>query len=123
MKCSIYFTKLGDIQTAVFSKWESHQLPPAREQHIGPAPTADKPKIFLVDRRCSMQELKKKKKKKKKLIQGHPGRSVVEVSASGPVMILGSWDQVPHWAPCSAGSLLLLLPLPLLATLPTCAVK
>ena len=35
---------------------------------------------------------------------------------SAQVMISGSWDRVPHWAPCSAGSLLLLpllLPLPL----------
>ena len=27
------------------------------------------------------------------------------------VMILGSWNQAPHQAPCSAGSLLLHLPL------------
>ena len=30
------------------------------------------------------------------------------------VMIPESWDQAPHWAPCSTGSLLLPLPLPLL---------
>ena len=28
------------------------------------------------------------------------------------VTIPGSWDRVPHQAPCSAGSLLLSLPLP-----------
>ena len=31
---------------------------------------------------------------------------------SAQVMIPGSWDRAPHWAPCSAGSLLLSLPLP-----------
>ena len=33
---------------------------------------------------------------------------------SAQVMILESWDPVPHWAPCLAGSLLLPLTLPLL---------
>jgi len=33
------------------------------------------------------------------------------------VMIPGSWDRVLHWAPCSAGSLLLPLP----TALPACA--
>ena len=32
---------------------------------------------------------------------------------SAQVMIPGSWDQAPHWASYSAGSLLLPLPLPL----------
>ena len=32
---------------------------------------------------------------------------------SAQVMILGSWDQTPHWVSCSARSLLLPLPLPL----------
>ena len=40
-----------------------------------------------------------------------------EASALAQVMILGSWDQAPHGAPCqapgSAGSLLLPFPLPL----------
>ena len=31
---------------------------------------------------------------------------------SAQVMISGSWDRAPHWAPCSAGSLLLHFPLP-----------
>ena len=34
---------------------------------------------------------------------------------SAQVMIPGSWDRAPHWAPCSVGSLLLPLPLPLSA--------
>jgi len=38
---------------------------------------------------------------------------------SAQVMIPGSWDRAPHWAPCSAESLLLPFPLP--AALPTCA--
>ena len=33
---------------------------------------------------------------------------------SAQVMIPGSWDGALHWAPCSPGSLLLPLPLPLL---------
>ncbi|VCX42360.1 unnamed protein product, partial [Gulo gulo] len=36
-------------------------------------------------------------------VGGHLGGSVIEV------MISGSWDRVPHWAPCSVASLLLLL--------------
>ena len=32
---------------------------------------------------------------------------------SAQVMLPGSWDRTPHWAPCSAGSLLLPLPQPL----------
>ena len=35
------------------------------------------------------------------------------------VSVLKSWDQALHGAPCLAGSLL--LPLPLIATLPACA--
>ena len=35
------------------------------------------------------------------------------------VMTPGSWDRVPHWAPCSVGSLLLPLP----PTPPTCALS
>jgi len=35
------------------------------------------------------------------------------------VMIPESWDQVPHWAPCSGGSLLLPLP----AAPPACALS
>ena len=38
---------------------------------------------------------------------------------SAQVMIPASWDRVPHRAPCSAGSLLLPLPLP--AILSACA--
>ena len=34
------------------------------------------------------------------------------------VMISGSWDQAPHWTLCSAG--ILLLPLSLPGSLPTC---
>ena len=30
---------------------------------------------------------------------------------SAQVMIPGFWDQVPHWAPCSVGGLLLPLPI------------
>ena len=52
-------------------------------------------------------------KKKKKKRAGHLGGSVVEHLPLAQVMILGSWDQVPHWAPCSVESLL--LPLPFLA--------
>ena len=43
--------------------------------------------------------------------RGHLGGSVVEHLPSAEVMILGSWDRVPHLAP--AGSLLLPLPLSL----------
>ena len=43
---------------------------------------------------------------------------LVKPLPSAQVMIPGSWDQVPHRAPCSAGSLLLSLPLP--ASLPAC---
>ena len=40
------------------------------------------------------------------------------------VMISGSWDQVLHWAPCSAGSLLLPLPLPsLVISLSLCKIN
>ena len=39
----------------------------------------------------------------------------VEHLPSALVVIPGSWGQVPHWAPCSAGSLL--LPLPLMLSL------
>jgi len=45
------------------------------------------------------------------------GGSVVKRLPSAQVRILGSWDQAPHWAPCSAGSLLLPLPFPLLVFL------
>jgi len=45
---------------------------------------------------------------------GRLGGSVIERLPSAQVMIPRSWDQAPHWAPCSAGSLLLPLPLPLL---------
>ena len=44
---------------------------------------------------------------------------LVKQLPSAQVMISASWDRVPHWAPCSAGSLLLPLPLP--ATLSVCA--
>ena len=37
---------------------------------------------------------------------------LVKCLPSAQVMIPGSWDQVPHWAPCSVGSLLLPLLLP-----------
>ena len=38
---------------------------------------------------------------------------------SAQVMIPGSWDRAPHGVPCSAGSLLLPLPLPVAS--PACA--
>ena len=40
--------------------------------------------------------------------QGRLGGSVVERLPSAQVVILRSWDRVPHWAPCRE----LLLPLP-----------
>ena len=33
-------------------------------------------------------------------LKGHLGGSVVERLPLAQGMILGSWDQVPHWAPC-----------------------
>nr|XP_045726523.2 acyl-coenzyme A thioesterase 9, mitochondrial-like [Mirounga angustirostris] len=45
---------------------------------------------------------------------GHLGGSVVKRLPLAQVVIPGSWDRAPHWAPCSMGSLLLPLPLPLL---------
>ncbi|XP_077916718.1 twisted gastrulation protein homolog 1 isoform X2 [Halichoerus grypus] len=47
-------------------------------------------------------------------IPGRLGGSVVKRLPSAQVMIPESWDRAPHQAPCSAGGLLLLLPLPLL---------
>ena len=41
------------------------------------------------------------------------GGSVVEHLPSAQVVIPGFWDGAPHQAPCSAGSLLLLLSMPL----------
>ena len=32
------------------------------------------------------------------MVQGHLGGSAVEHLPSAQVMILGSWDPVPHWA-------------------------
>ena len=37
----------------------------------------------------------------------------VQLLVSGQVMILGSWDQAPFWAPGSVGSLMDILSLPL----------
>jgi len=45
---------------------------------------------------------------------GSLGGSVVEPLSLAQVMIPGSWDRVPHRAPCLAESLLLPVPLPLL---------
>ena len=42
------------------------------------------------------------------------GGSVVKHLPSVQVMIPVSWDRAPHQAPCSTGSLILPLPLPLL---------
>lgn len=39
---------------------------------------------------------------------------MVKLLPSAQVIVSGSWDQTPHWAPCSAGNLRLPLPLPLL---------
>ena len=50
---------------------------------------------------------------------GHQGGSVVKHLPSAQVMIPEPWHQDPHQALCSAGSLLLPLPLP--AALPTSA--
>ena len=44
--------------------------------------------------------LKNKQKKKKEERQGHLGGSVVERLPLVQVVILGSWDLVPHLAPC-----------------------
>ena len=45
------------------------------------------------------------------------GAQLVKPLPSAQVMTPGSWDQVPHWAPRSLGSLLLLQPV----TPPACA--
>ena len=34
------------------------------------------------------------------VLAGHLGSSVVEHLPLAQGMILASWDQVPHWAPC-----------------------
>jgi len=65
-------------------------------------------------------------------ITGHPHAKKMNLGAPGwlswlgirflisaQVMISGSWDRVPHRAPCSVGSLLLPLP----ATPPACALS
>ena len=44
--------------------------------------------------------------------KGHLGGSVGKGLPLAQVVIPGSRDGVPHWAPCSEGSLLLPLPLP-----------
>ena len=51
------------------------------------------------------------------------GGLVVEHLPSAQVMILRSWDQALHGAPCSVGSLLLLLLLPLLVMSLSLSVK
>ena len=50
----------------------------------------------------------------KRMPQGRLGGSVVKRLPSAQGLIPRSWNQAPHRAPCSAGSLLLPLPLPLL---------
>ena len=47
-------------------------------------------------------------------IQGRLGGPVIKRLASAQVVIPAFWDGAPHQASCSAGSLLLPLPLPLL---------
>ena len=47
-------------------------------------------------------------------VLGHLGGSVLKHLPFAQIMILGFWDQATHLAPCPAGSLLCLLPLPLL---------
>ena len=55
----------------------------------------------------------------KRLYLGVPGwLSGLKPLPSAQVLISGCWDRAPHQALCSAGSLLLPLPLP--ASLPTC---
>ena len=51
-------------------------------------------------------------KHKKNILKGAWVAQLVKHLPSVQVMIPGSWDQAPHWAPCSVGSLLLPLPLP-----------
>ena len=50
---------------------------------------------------------------KRKVVWGTSLAQSVEGLPSAQVMISGSWDEAPHWAPCSAGSLLPPLPLSL----------
>ena len=50
---------------------------------------------------------------KMKQVGGRLGGSVVERLPSAQGMLTGSWDQVPHRAPCSVESLLLPLTLSL----------
>ena len=47
----------------------------------------------------------------KKMSKGTWVAQLVKLLPSAEVMISGSWDQAPGWAPCSAGSLCLPLPL------------
>ena len=57
-------------------------------------------------------------KYKHTIAQGHLVAQSVERLPLARVMIPGSWDQAPHWAFCSARSLLHPLPLPALLILP-----
>ncbi|XP_034860470.1 60S ribosomal protein L10a-like [Mirounga leonina] len=93
------------------------------QQHCDEAKAVDIPHMDIE----ALKKLNKNKKLVKKLakkydaflasesvIKGRLGGSVVKRLPSAQVMIRGSWDRAPHPAPCSAGNLLLPLPLPLL---------
>jgi len=54
---------------------------------------------------------------RKNKITGAWVAQLVKRLPSAQVMVPGSWDGAPHWAPCLAGGLLLPLPLPLLVFL------
>ena len=64
-------------------------------------------------RRASVTATEQIKVRTIREVLGRLGGSVVEYLALAQGMILGSWDRVPHWAPCREPALPLPVSLPL----------